>query len=115
MKYESPIYYGSEVMIKVKVFCHSGQRSQSRSKGQTFWHQWKGPVIRNTHVIYESPICFGTRVMINRVDTKNKHISLSLTSKCDLNLRATDLDLARDTPSDGGKHFCQIILKYTEE
>ena len=36
VKYESPISYGSKVMIKVKVFQNVGQRSRSRSQGQNF-------------------------------------------------------------------------------
>ena len=32
MKYENTICNGSEVMIKVKVFSQSGQRSRSRSQ-----------------------------------------------------------------------------------
>ena len=87
VKYESTIYCGSEVMIKVKVFCHSAQRSQSRSSGKK-----QGPVIWNTHVKYESPICYGWRVIVNRADTKNRHLFLPMTFKCDLNLRATNLD-----------------------
>ena len=81
-------------MIKVKVYCHIGQRSMSQ--GQKFWHKWKGHVTRNTHLKYESPIYYGSRVMINRVDKKNRHRFLPL-FKCDLNLRAMDLGLVRDT------------------
>ena len=40
---------------------------------------------------------------------------LPLTSKCDLNIGVMDLDLARDTQSDGGKNFWQVILKSTKE
>ena len=40
---------------------------------------------------------------------------LTLTFKFDLNLIATDLDLARDTSSNGGEHFHHIIFKSTKE
>ena len=55
-KYESPICYGSEVMITVKVLFHSGQRSRSRSQGQKYWHQRKDLATRNTRVKHKSPI-----------------------------------------------------------
>ena len=34
-------------------------------------------------------------------------IFLPLTSKCNLDLAATDLSLAHDTSTHDGKHFCQ--------
>ena len=48
-------------------------------------------------------------------DTKNRHLFLPLTSKCDLDLGATDLDFTRNTSSHCGKHFYQVILKSTTE
>ena len=38
-----------------------------------------------------------------------------LTSKCDLNLGATDLNLTRNTLSYNGQHFCKVILKSINE
>ena len=40
---------------------------------------------------------------------KNTHF-VPLTSKCDLDLDATDIDLARDTLSHGGQHFRQVLF-----
>ena len=39
----------------------------------------------------------------------------SLNSKCDLDLRATDLGFAHDTMSHDGQHFCHVILKSIKE
>ena len=61
VKYESPICYGSKVMIKVKVF---KMKVKGHSEGHTFWYQWNGLVTRNTNVKYESTICYGSEVMI---------------------------------------------------
>ena len=43
-------------MPKVKVFEYVGQRSRSRSLGQNFLHDWKGPITSNVHVNYEAPL-----------------------------------------------------------
>ena len=48
-------------------------------------------------------------------DTEKRPFFLSLTSKCDLDLRATDLGLARDTLSHHGQHFYQVISESIEE
>ena len=37
-----------------KVLRHEGQRSQSRSLGQNFWHERKGLITKNVHLTYES-------------------------------------------------------------
>ena len=37
---------------------------KGHSQGQNIWRQWKGPVTRNIHVKYESPICYSSEVMI---------------------------------------------------
>jgi hypothetical protein len=42
-----------------------GQTSKSRSRGQTFWYQYKGIVIRNTRMKYESPITYHSKDMPN--------------------------------------------------
>ena len=42
-----------------------GQRSRSRSHVQNLWYRWKGLVTRNTHAKYESPICYGEKVILN--------------------------------------------------
>ena len=39
------------------------QRSRSRSLGQKFWHDWKGLIIRNVHMKYESSTSHGSKVM----------------------------------------------------
>ena len=50
-------------MTKVKVFLKVGQTSRSRSLGQKFWYPWKGLVIRNVHMKYESPTSSGKEAM----------------------------------------------------
>jgi hypothetical protein len=35
------------------------------SGGQTFWYQWKGSIIKNTHIKYESPTNYHSRDMVN--------------------------------------------------
>ena len=45
------------------IFSKVGQTSRSRSRGKTFYFQQKGLATRNTHVKYESPISFGSKVM----------------------------------------------------
>ena len=50
-------------MAKVKFFFKVGQKSRSRSRGKKFWFQQKGLATRNTHVKYESPTSFGSKVM----------------------------------------------------
>ena len=46
---------------KLSFFSKVGQKS--RSRGKNFWLQQKGLVTRNTHVKYESPISFGSKIM----------------------------------------------------
>ena len=43
----------------------SQPRSKSRCQGHKFWYWWKGLVTRNTHVKYETPACYGLKVIIN--------------------------------------------------
>ena len=45
---------------------------------------------------------------------KNRPRFLPLTYKYDLDLKATDLDIGRDTSSHACKHLCQVILKSTK-
>ena len=40
-----------------------GQILRSRSQGQKVWYRWKGPITRNTHVKYESPMLCHLKVM----------------------------------------------------
>ena len=40
---------------------------------------------------------------------------LPLSSKCDLDLRATGLGLTRATLSYDGRHFCKVSLKSNKE
>jgi hypothetical protein len=47
-------------MIKVKVF---KIKVKGHGQGHKFWHQWKGFVTSNTHVKYESPSYYGSKVM----------------------------------------------------
>jgi hypothetical protein len=42
-----------------------GQTSRSRSHGQKIWYQYKGLVIRNTHMKYESCITYHSKDMAN--------------------------------------------------
>ena len=44
-------------------FSKVGQKSRSRSQGKNFWFQQKGLATTNTHVKYDSPISFGSKVM----------------------------------------------------
>ena len=53
----------SKVMVKVKFFSKVGQKSRSRSRGKKIWFQQEGLATRNTHVKYESPISFGSKVV----------------------------------------------------
>ena len=41
----------------------SKNRSRSRPLGQIYWYQQKGLATRNTHMKYERPISFGSKVM----------------------------------------------------
>ena len=50
-------------MVKVKFFSKVGQKSRSMSQGKKFWFQQEGIATRNTHVKYESPIWFGSKVV----------------------------------------------------
>ena len=50
-------------MVKVKFFSKVGQKSRSRSQGENFWDQQEGLATSNTHVKYESPISFGSKVV----------------------------------------------------
>jgi hypothetical protein len=47
------------------------------------------------------------------VDTTTSALSgiMTLSSKCEVDLQATDLDLFRDSSSSCVRHFCQVILK----
>ena len=54
VKYESTISIGSDIIAKVKVHRHVGQRLLPRSLGQIIWHELKGLIPRNTQVKYES-------------------------------------------------------------
>ena len=47
----------------VFFFSKVGQKSRSRSQGKKFWFQQEGLTTRNTHVKYESPISFGSKVV----------------------------------------------------
>ena len=49
--------------IKVKFFLKEGQKSRSRSGGKKLWFQQEGLAARNTHVKYESPVSFGSKVL----------------------------------------------------
>ena len=49
------------------------------------------------------------------LETKKKILFWPLTSKCDLDLRATDLALTHDTLSHKGQNFCQVFSKSIEE
>ena len=46
---------------------------------------------------------------------KRRPFFLPLTSKCDLDIEATDLGLAHDTSSHDSQHFCQVISKSMKE
>ena len=40
-------------------------RSKVKVMRSKFWYQWKGLVTRNTHVKYESPLTYHSKVMAN--------------------------------------------------
>ena len=44
-------------------YLKAGQKSRSRSRGKKICFQQKGLATRNTHVKYESPISFGSKVI----------------------------------------------------
>ena len=48
---------------RLSFFSKVGQNSRSRSQSQKFWCWQKGLVTRNTHVKFESPIPYGSKVM----------------------------------------------------
>ena len=52
-------------MARSKVFKNVGQTPMSRSQGQKFWSQQKGLVASNTHLKYESPNSYHSKVMAN--------------------------------------------------
>ena len=47
----------------LSFFSKVGQKSRSRSQRKNFYYQQKGLATRNTHVKYESPVSFGSKVM----------------------------------------------------
>ena len=44
-------------------FSKVGQSPRSRSQDKKLWYPWKGLVTRNTHVKYQSPITYHSKVM----------------------------------------------------
>ena len=66
MKAQSPD--GSKVMANVKVFLRYvpvGQRSRSRSQGQSFWYEQKGLITKNVNLKYECLTFNGSKVTAN--------------------------------------------------
>jgi hypothetical protein len=58
MKCESPITYHSKDMANIKVSEKSVKLESQGHKVKKNWYQYKGLVIRNTHMKYESPITY---------------------------------------------------------
>ena len=52
-----------KLLSRLSFFSKVGQKSRSRSRGKKFWFQQEGLATRNTHVKYESPISFGSKVV----------------------------------------------------
>ena len=81
-------------------------------RGQTFVTDERHRTARKQYI---SPLRGGRHNDKVTEWTRKIDLFLPLTSKCDLDLKATDLDLPRDTSSHSGQHFCQVIFKSPEE